>query len=190
MTLKAPVTVNEAVINREFALSEVRSMLASAIDELKAFPALSEISSKQLKDFWHKDYPPAPFEEVLTLKQMTTINIDTFFKKRSVVPAKILGIVAAINNAVAYKSTAKHAEAKSSPATPVDPILNKRAKFYELEYNSLMNKCQMMIELLRLAQDASEFSAKSSKTLTSITSDIKKIDKLLASSQEKLSKLI
>ncbi len=182
-------TVSEALLNREMGLSEVRVLLLKAIDSLKGSSHLKILSEKQLKEFWQKDYPPAPFEEVFTFKQIAEIDIDTFFKKRSVLPSKILGIVAAIEKAVSG-SKAEKSTAISSNANTTSVSLNKKVRFYEIEYTSLISKCEKIIEILNLAADSPEFKAKNSKLLKSIDADLKKVNKLLSGNQEKFSKLI
>lgn len=195
MSKKGPITVNEAYINREMGLHEVRTLLLTTIENLKSSNALEAVAGKQLKDFWQKDFPPAPFEELFTLKQIAEIDIDTFFKKRSVLPSKILGIIAAVEKAITSGNTIKpkktlRKEPAAKPAESESTAVNKKLRSYEIQYNMLISKCEMMVETLKLAGDEAGFEKKNAKALKAIADDIKKIDKILTSNHNKLSDLI
>ncbi len=190
MREKTIPTVNEALLNREMGLSEVRALLSQTIERLKSSETLKEYAGKQLKEFWQKEYPPAPFEELFTLKQIAEINIDTFFKKRSVLPSKILGIIAAIEKAVNLKSKRAVQKKPEKNISSSYNKVNKKIKFLEIEYSALISRCEKSIEILNLAEDSCEANAKNTKIYNSIAADIKKIDKLLSTNQDKISKLI
>jgi hypothetical protein len=190
MTKKKPTTVIEALLNREMGLSEVKTKLLDTIERLKVSANFPKLAKKHLKEFWQKEFPSAPFEEMFTFKQMAEIDVETFFKKRSVLPSKILGIIASIEKAIGKsgaKTSSKKIQAKAASSVNGTKA-QKKIKFYELQYGLLIKKCEMMIELLDLAENSPELMKK--ELLDGLASDIKKIDKILTARHDTLSGLI
>ena len=179
----------EAIAHRELGLSEVRNKLLNAIKKLKESKKFFDLQSKQLAEFWDRTYPAAPFEELFTYKQISEINIDTFFKKRSVVSSKILGIIASIENAISDKKikTPKKLTGKKSASKKPGP--NNKLKYFKLQYTLLLEKCRTISEALELAENI-EIKKATLKNLSILDKDIKKIDSLLTSNYKIISKII
>jgi len=79
---------------------EAERRLTDAISALKSAPNFHLIKFSRLGDFWQEGWPRAPFEEALTLQQITEMKVAVMLEKRSFGPTKILNFVRALERAV------------------------------------------------------------------------------------------
>lgn len=102
--------------------AEAESRLIEALGRLRAAPAFSLIAARTLKEFWQKDWARAPFEETMTFRQLSEINVEALLKKRSFDGRKVQAVLGAIQNALAA-----HAEAPVAGEGTVRPAAQLRA---------------------------------------------------------------
>jgi hypothetical protein len=74
--------------------------LLKSLRELKANIAQLTNKNSQLSLFWPKDFERAPFEEELTLSQISTMDPTVFLKKKSVTIEKLQGLTQAIYSGI------------------------------------------------------------------------------------------
>ncbi len=79
---------------------EAERRLTDAISALKSAPNFHLIKFSRLGDFWQEGWQRAPFEEALTLQQITEMKVPVMLEKRSFGPTKIFNFVRAIERAV------------------------------------------------------------------------------------------
>lgn len=136
-----------ALLLRETSLSEVKDRLLTAIKELRASSDFPKLAAKKIGEFWIPEDARAPFEEEFTLKQIAEIDIDTFFKKRSVVASKVVAIVNAIENALSdERAKPIPVTARSNPVRTRDNLFGLHA----LQYEDLAGKCNQILTLIQL----------------------------------------
>lgn len=184
---KTKQTPFQPLKEREIALSEVRHQLDASLEKLKQFEDFDRIANSPLAEFWQPGQPAAPFEELFTLKQMREIDVDTFFKKRSVMPGKILAIIAALENAMRVTGSAKQrTSTKRKPAKgksvkvaakgkTADAKNEELLKYHLLQCEMLELKCRQINQLLQLVE-ISGFAARA----PSLLARYGEVDKILS----------
>lgn len=71
---------------------EAEAKLQDFLKELKKAPK-EKLKDKTLGTYWHKSFPSAPFEEVLTFGQLLELGYENLTRKRTLHTDKILAIV-------------------------------------------------------------------------------------------------
>ena len=178
-------SAKHALQERENSLSLVREKLLSAISALKQADNFTLISHKQLGDYWQPNQPRAPFEEMFTIKQISEINIDIFFKKKSVVASKILAIVEAIKAAISTKKKEKAGKKKSDQTKDYSQL----SDYYSIQYNNLAEKSKQIASISQKLFNSQD-SALNKKTLNLLEKDLQKIDKIFSTKLAELGKLL
>lgn len=86
---------NESVINSVQIEATLRENLAL----VSQHPRYANIADKTLAEFWDKTWLPAPFEEMLTIQQLETMDLSVLFKKKMVSDTRIACIAKALEAA-------------------------------------------------------------------------------------------
>lgn len=89
---------NESVINSV----QIEAGLRENLGLVCQHPRYPEIADKTLSEFWDRTWLPAPFEEMLTIRQLTGMDLSVLFKKKMVSDTRIICIANALK--AAYKS--------------------------------------------------------------------------------------
>jgi hypothetical protein len=92
---------------------EAEQRLTAAITALRNAPDFHRIKLFRLGDFWDEGWPRAPFEEALTLQQITEMKVAVMLEKRSFNGVKILNVVHALERASASVTPSKHIDAST-----------------------------------------------------------------------------
>lgn len=118
---------------RGMTLSSVaqEQMLTELLGELSGWPGLVVHGGKTLAECWTTKEVRAPFEELLTLKQLSKMSVRSLLAKRSMTGEKIAAIIAAVRNAMtslpaAQSKGTSQASSSTSVAAPEDSSLTKR----------------------------------------------------------------
>ena len=117
--------------------------LSRALDSLSSSGALERIGNKTLKEYWDKDWPRAPFEEVLTFKQLAGLDLSSLLKKRAFTPDKMLAVSKVIDRAIAV--SAKIVLPKIAPGNTEGEIFRgnhfELLRFQSSNLNSFLAAC-------------------------------------------------
>jgi hypothetical protein len=70
--------------------------LRGALSALSSHPKFSLVAGRILGEFWDTSWTPAPFEEALTIKQLTSLDISVLFKKKMVSEERMLNVTTAL----------------------------------------------------------------------------------------------
>ena len=118
---------------RGMTLSSVaqEQMLTDLLSELSGWPGLTVHGSKTLAECWTARHVRAPFEELLTLKQLSKMSVRSLLAKRSMTGEKITAIIEAVRNAMtllpaATSKGAGQANASKDLAASQEESLTKR----------------------------------------------------------------
>lgn len=98
------------------ASTEAELKLMDLIRKLKNAPHFEKIKELYLKDFWLPEWPSAPFEQAMTLKQVAELNIESVLKKRSFSGQKVTAFMQALERSITAPFVA--GSAADSPDTP------------------------------------------------------------------------
>ena len=79
---------------------EAEIKLTKALSKLRMSPRFPPIALNRLGDYWDPEWVRAPFEEALTLAQLSQLKPQTLLEKRSFTTQKLLHLVAAIDRAL------------------------------------------------------------------------------------------
>lgn len=140
----------EAVINSVQLELELREKLA----RLAEHPEYDKIAHQTLGQFWQKDWLPAPFEEMLTIQQLQTMDLSVLFKKKMVSETRITCMVHALEAAL---NTI--AEPHSQPLrTSTEAKADKRPPFQVEMFSENLEK-QALIELVLRHYDDEVYQA-------------------------------
>lgn len=93
---------------------EAEKQLEESIQKLKRSPRFEHIADNRLGDFWDRELVSAPFEESITLRQLSEMKARTLLEKRSFGQKKILGVIRAIDTALGANT--EQARASGIPA--------------------------------------------------------------------------
>lgn len=104
-------------------------ILGEVLSELKNHKDFLSIAGTAVGMYWDKKASRAPFEEELTLRQLTSLDIHNFLRKKSMTSARIDAIVGAAQNALRTLNSIKPEE-EEQIMLPVrqKPALRKAAK--------------------------------------------------------------
>lgn len=78
--------------DRDQLEQDLQGLLAA----IKAHPNYDTISGRALGEFWDPTWTPAPFEELLTIRQLTSFDITTLFKKKAVTESRTVNVYQAL----------------------------------------------------------------------------------------------
>lgn len=112
--------------------------LSRALELLSSSGALDRIGKKVLKDYWQQDWPRAPFEEVLTFKQLAGLDLSSLLKKRAFTAEKMLAVSKVIDRAVGSAQQPNTALVASSEA---QPLSYECARFKASNHHSFVAVC-------------------------------------------------
>lgn len=87
---------------QSFAINSVEAeqRLTKAIDSLQSYVGFAQVADLPLGKFWDPKFGSAPFEQSITFRQLREMRPRTLLEKRSFGPAKILGVVSAVEKAL------------------------------------------------------------------------------------------
>lgn len=86
---------NESVINSV----QLEATLRENLGLVSQHPRYADIADKTLSEFWDETWLPAPFEEMLTIRQLTGMDLSVLFKKKMVSDTRISCIAKALETA-------------------------------------------------------------------------------------------
>jgi hypothetical protein len=78
------------------SIVQLEQDLHSLRSRLKAHPNYEKVAAKTLGDFWKSDWTPAPFEEMLSIRQLLSIDVAALFKKKTVTESRMLHVCQAL----------------------------------------------------------------------------------------------
>lgn len=133
---------------------EAEEKLETAIRKLRLFARFDDIAESRLGDYWDRDMVSAPFEESLTFRQFSEMKVRSLLEKRSFGPAKIQGVLAAIEKALgqpkacAVLEKAVEATALDSPPTIEEmSALSAAAVLWETGEEKIPRHALMLLRL-------------------------------------------
>lgn len=80
--------------------------LRQILDRLSKHDRFSELRHRTLGEFWKPNWVPAPFEEMLTIQQLVSMDISSLFKKKMVSESRIECMARALEAALATLESA------------------------------------------------------------------------------------
>lgn len=130
---------------------EAEEKLESAIRRLRRSAVFDDIADNRLGDFWDKSLISAPFEESITFRQLVEMKVRALLEKRSFGPAKIQGVLKAVDNALAERSTVPVTAAEVVPTaqvgSPVLPSLPAALHFWPSVERRLPSHALMLLKV-------------------------------------------
>lgn len=122
----APATKGEIEQHRRSVLDMERE-LTEVLERLRASDCLKLIGDKTLSEFWDCSAVAAPFEQQLTLKQISQIKVSALLEKRSINPSKVEAMIAAIERALSGGLPAKQGSPSCSneSSSSNEPIMDR-----------------------------------------------------------------
>lgn len=102
--------------------------LRRLLGEIRAHPRYESVRRRTIGEFWDARWTPAPFEEALTLSQLTSLDLTVLFKKKMVSDSRIHNLCQALERVVAELSAGKEVP---SPAPARGPEPENQAIFDE-----------------------------------------------------------
>ena len=117
--------------------------LSRALDLLSSSGALDRIGGKTLREYWDKDWPRAPFEEVLTFRQLAGLDLSSLLKKRAFTPEKMLAVSKVIDRAIAVsaKTSVGQIAASNSDGEIFSGSHFEQLRFKASNLNSFLAAC-------------------------------------------------
>jgi len=78
------------------SLVQLEQELVSLFARIKAHPSYEKFAAKTLGEFWDPTWLPAPFEEMLTIQQLSSLDVATLFKKKTVTENRTANVCQAL----------------------------------------------------------------------------------------------
>ena len=137
-----------------FSSSEAELKLITLLGKLRSISTIAQFHDRKLGDFWHPEWPKAPFEQLMTVRQVLEINIDAVLKKRSFTGQKLSAFMQALER-VAAEASGSARTTTSRERTPSAP--SSMEKFSSVGLPSSVRFALMGVEnsLLRLPDESS-----------------------------------
>jgi hypothetical protein len=108
---------------------EVENRLRTALTTLKNHPGFERVANRPLGSFWDDSWARAPFEEAMTLEQLSNLDLAFLWKKRMITPRRIDRMAKAVQAAVdsLQPSGAESEPSKTSSVAQDDLFRDGRA---------------------------------------------------------------
>ncbi len=160
--------------NPGMTLSSVaqEQLLTNILNELAAWPQLEVYGNEALGKFWVDKNVRAPFEELITLRQLAHMSVRSLLAKRSMTGEKIVAITNAAKQAMQGLRNIKTSAKESLPSSPVldltktsrteDSSLTQRLLAAALKELSPAQRARVLTSVA-MPEDASSSRRKSSK---------------------------
>ena len=127
--------------NPQFGSVEVEEKLQQALLKLQRAPQLALIGSNKLGAYWNREkFGSAPFEEVLSLQQLSAFKARTLLEKKTFSLTKASGMIAAIEAALTDTQGQAPAVFEVAPAVAHSaqmPNSNASIKYVQVSWGSL-----------------------------------------------------
>ncbi|RIL11797.1 MAG: hypothetical protein DCC75_01635 [Proteobacteria bacterium] len=82
--------------------SQAETKLTEILDKIRAHERFERCKSKRLEEFWDPAWPSAPFEQQLTVKQVSEMKVSNLLKKRSLSAAKVTAFMESLERAYQF----------------------------------------------------------------------------------------
>ena len=113
--------------------------LRQILDQLSKHDCFSDLRHRTLGEFWKPHWVPAPFEEMLTIQQLVSMDISSLFKKKMVSESRIECMVKALEAALVTLESASPPPQLTSraPAVVTSSSVSSKELFDSTFFESL-----------------------------------------------------
>ncbi len=131
--------------------------LRQILDQLSKHDCFSDLRHRTLGEFWKPHWVPAPFEEMLTIQQLVSMDISSLFKKKMVSESRIECMVKALEAALVTLESASPPPQLTSraPAVVNSSSVSSKELFDTTSFESLGDRA--VLELVFKHAKAGDF---------------------------------